>query len=215
LQETSNATLCDEETVSVKMEPSICDNASDDQVGKEGGVKDTEGNACDSEGKSEDKVQPSVTSADSHDMGVLDKLDSVLHNSESKRNLSARSDPFMGLLADKTCDDSSESECAIQNSGAKADTGTDDLTCDDKSTTINTGAEGSSGKVIEVFEPSIVLCKKPKKCLKLFMKKIHSLLHRLLPGVHFEHHFFRNSNNLEYLLDAIIQSNQDELSVEV
>ncbi|XP_048762026.1 uncharacterized protein LOC125670718 isoform X3 [Ostrea edulis] len=217
MQEKNIASLCDKETTSVKPEPSICDSASFDHVGEEGDLKDTERNKVDSEDKTEVKSSSDSAGFQDQDQRVLDKLDSVLHDSESKRNLSSRSDPFMDLLADKTCDETSESkcECAIQNSAAEVDTLLDDLTCDVKSTTISTDTDQSSGKLVEVFEPAIVLCKKPKKCLKLFMKKIHSLLHRLLPGVHFEHHFFRNSNNLEYLLDAIIQSNQEELSVDV
>ncbi|XP_062612958.1 uncharacterized protein LOC134274739 [Saccostrea cucullata] len=170
--------------------------------------------------RSNDEVTTSDNSANvqGNDVQVLDKLASVLYNSDLKHSLSSRSDPIMGLLAGKTCEETSgrNSESAIQNSTPVVNSPSDELTYDVTSPMTSAArTDRSKDKVIDVFEPSIVLCKKPKKCLKLFMKRIHSLLHRLLPGVHFEHHFFRNSNNLEYLLDAIIQSNQENLSVEV
>lgn len=148
-----------------------------------------------------------------NDVHVLDKLASVLANGDSKSTSASRSDPLMELLAvektSETFPTESKNEMAVQGLTCVVETPRD---AGNEEGVANT--ESSTVKVVEVFEPSVVLCKKPKKCLKMFMKKVHSLLHRLLPGVHFEHHFFRNSDNLEYLLDAIIQSNQ-ELSVDV
>lgn len=173
-------------------------------------------NKCDI--KSNDEVPTaSDVQVDSceNDVHVLDKLASVLSNSDSKSTSTSRSDPLMELLAvEKTSE--------IFQTKIKSEMAVQSLTCvvEAAHDNVNGKVEGATStklsnvKVIEVFEPSVVLCKKPKKCLKMFMKKVHSLLHRLLPGVHFEHHFFRNSDNLEYLLDAIIQSNH-ELSVDV
>lgn len=148
-----------------------------------------------------------------NDVHVLDKLASVLANGDLKSTSASRSDPLMELLAvektSETFPTESKNEMAVQGLTCVVETPRD---AGNEEGVANT--ESSTVKVVEVFEPSVVLCKKPKKCLKMFMKKVHSLLHRLLPGVHFEHHFFRNSDNLEYLLDAIIQSNQ-ELSVDV
>lgn len=174
-------------------------------------------NKCD-DSKSNDKVP---TTSDvlvdncENDVHVLDKLASVLANGDLKSTSASRSDPLMELLAvektSETFPTESKNETAVQSLTCVVETPRDTVSGNEEGVA---NTEFPTVKVVEVFEPSVVLCKKPKRCLKMFMKKVHSLLHRLLPGVHFEHHFFRNSDNLEYLLDAIIQSNQ-ELSVYV
>lgn len=63
---------------------------------------------------------------------------------------------------------------------------------------------------IEVYDPAIILCKKPKICLRAFKEKISVLLRWLLPEIAFEKNFFKNNDNLEYVLDAVILSNQKE-----
>ncbi|XP_061191840.1 uncharacterized protein LOC133200113 [Saccostrea echinata] len=219
----SCANVLDKESISIvgteptQLNKSSVSDSAIFHVSDETSAIDEEWNKGDID-RSDDEVTTSDNSANINNVLVLDKLASVLYNSDSKRDLSSRSDPIMGLLADKTCEENpgKNSECAIRNSTPVVKTPSDEFTCDVTSLMTSTACtDQPKDKVIDVFEPSIVLCKKPKKCLKLFMKRIHSLLHRLLPGVHFEHHFFRNSNNLEYLLDAIIQSNQENLSVEV
>lgn len=63
---------------------------------------------------------------------------------------------------------------------------------------------------IEVYDPAIRLCKKPKICLKAFKEKITVLLRWLLPEIAFEKNFFKNTDNLEYVLDALLLSNEKE-----
>ncbi|XP_052101217.1 uncharacterized protein LOC127735155 [Mytilus californianus] len=63
---------------------------------------------------------------------------------------------------------------------------------------------------VEVYDPAIVLCKKPKICLRAFKEKICLLLRWLLPEITFERNFFKNTDNLEYVLDAVILSNKKD-----
>lgn len=63
---------------------------------------------------------------------------------------------------------------------------------------------------VEVYDPAIVLCKKPKICLRALKEKICLLLRWLLPEITFERNFFKNPDNLVYVLDAVILSNQKD-----
>lgn len=61
---------------------------------------------------------------------------------------------------------------------------------------------------VEVYDPAIVLCKKPKICLHAFKEKVSSLIKWLLPEITFEKGFLKNTDNIEYVLDALVLCNK-------
>lgn len=61
---------------------------------------------------------------------------------------------------------------------------------------------------VEVYDPAIVLCKKPKICLHAFKEKVSCLIKWLLPEITFEKSFLRNTDNIEYVLDALVLCNK-------
>lgn len=66
----------------------------------------------------------------------------------------------------------------------------------------------AASRTIEVFDVGVRLCKKPKVCLKAFKKQLYVLLRWLLPHLQFRNYFFKNIDNLEYLLDTLISCNE-------
>ncbi|XP_069127523.1 uncharacterized protein [Argopecten irradians] len=62
-------------------------------------------------------------------------------------------------------------------------------------------------KTIKLYESYVETCKKPKICLKALKHRLNALLTWLLPSANLGSAYFKNLDNLDYLLDVLIYCN--------
>ena len=60
---------------------------------------------------------------------------------------------------------------------------------------------------IDLNAAKVALCNNPKSCLDKLHSQVIRLTHHMLPEVEFKNYFFRNLDNLEFLVDLLIDAN--------
>ena len=155
-------------------------------------------------------ILDSSTGSDRSDPFIC--LSATISDSPKKTDSSAISNTFLSRLRSLSYTEHKNSSDAQSNVG---DSGDGAQCVKEQSSSLESAESENQPGVIDVYDLNVRVCSTPKLCLQTFKRKVLVLLYWLLPDLALENNFLKNVDNLEYLLDAIIFSNQRPLSVEV
>lgn len=126
------------------------------------------------------------------------------HDGTDSQFLYSDKDPLSSKGADRDCD----MENVNRISSSPRTNLVEDLPvlCDMSETELSDGRTTT----VQIYESCIETCGKPKLCLKVIKNRLRTLLTWLMPGAKLGSVYFKNSDNLEYLLDILIYCNTSQ-----